>query len=100
MAEQPNKPNSPPSLVPVEAGLFGALFGFHNKAVTLLRQSSLNNEKLDLVAERIKTLLDNVTPELMGMPQLNLMQRLEDVYEEVQRLVAELSCSPDDGKAG
>jgi hypothetical protein len=62
MTEQPNKP----TLASVEADLFGAIFGFHKKTMTLLRQSSLDDEKLNVVADRIKTLLDAVTAEVKG----------------------------------
>lgn len=96
MTEQPNKPPLPS----VEADLFGALTGFHKKTMTLLRQSSLDDEKLNVVAERIKTLLDNATTEGMRTQQMNLTEQLEATYEEVKRLVDELSSFCDSGKEG
>ena len=44
MTEQPSKP----PLASVEADLFGAVFAFHMKTTTLLRQSSLGDEKLNV----------------------------------------------------
>jgi hypothetical protein len=90
MTDQPNKP----TLASTEADLFGAIFGFHKKTMTLLRQSSLDDEKLNVVADRIKTLLDAVTAEVKGMQEINLTERLEAAYSEVKRLVDELSGLP------
>jgi hypothetical protein len=49
--------------------------GFHKKTMTLLRQSSLNDEKLNVVADRIKTLLDTATAEVKRTQQLNFTER-------------------------
>jgi hypothetical protein len=86
-------PEPPPKqpLASVEADLFGAILGFHKKTVTLLRESSLDDNKLKVVAERIKTLLDAATAEMKGTQQVSLTQQLETAYEEVKRLVDELS---------
>jgi hypothetical protein len=46
MTEQPNKQ----SLASIEADLFGTIFGFHKKFMTLLRESSLDDEKQNAVA--------------------------------------------------
>ena len=75
----------------VEADLFGTLFAFHKKAVTLLRESSLDDEKMKVVADRINNLLDNVTAELKRTQQVNLTGRLEAAYDYVKRLVDELN---------
>ena len=80
MTEQPHQP----PLASVEVDLFGALFAFHQKTITLLRESSLEDEKLKVVGERIKTLLDNVTAEMKRTKQLNLTEPLEAAYEEVK----------------
>jgi len=56
--------------------------------MALVRHSSLDDEKLKVVADRIKTLLDTVTAE---MKQTNLTERLEAAYGEVKWLVDELS---------
>ena len=86
MTEQPQ-----PNLASVEAGLFGTLFAFHKKTVTLLRDSSLDDEKLKMVGDRIKTLLDDATGEAKRTQELNIKERLEAAYDEVKRLVDELS---------
>ena len=95
MPEQPNKR----PLASVEADLFGAIFGFHKKTLTLLRESSLDDDKLKLGADRIKTLLDAATAEMKATQQVNLTQRLDAAYEEAKRLVEELSRSNDGKKA-
>ena len=87
MTEQPSNP----PLASVETDLYGAIFGFHSKIMTLLRQSSLDDEKLTVVGDRIKTLLANATAEVEKTQQFNVTERLEAAYGEVKRLVAELS---------
>jgi hypothetical protein len=89
-----------PNLASVEADLFGAIFGFHKKVMTLLRQSSLDEEKLGVVADRIKTLLDNAAADVKQSQPLNVAERLEAAYEEAKRLVDELSGSHDGGQKG
>ena len=94
MTEQPQ-----PNLASVEADLFGTLFAFHKKTMTLVRGSSLDDEKMKVVADRIKTLLAAATAEMEATRQVNLTQRLDAVYDEVKRLVEELSRSHDGKKA-
>jgi len=96
MAEQPDKP----PLASVETGLFGMLFGFHKKAMTLLRESSLNDEKRKAVADRLNTLRDETTAEMERTQQLKLADRLEAIYEEMRRLVDESAKNSDCGKDG
>lgn len=100
MAEQINEPLDQQSLASVEADLFGPLFAFHKKVMALLRQSSLNDEKLKVAEDRIKALLDTVTAEIKKTQQFNVTERLEAAYSEVKRLVDELSGFPDGGKKG
>jgi hypothetical protein len=95
----PELPQKPP-LATMEADLFGVIFEFHRKVMILLRESLLDDEKLKVVADRIKTLLDPATAELMRTQQLNMKERLKAAYDEVKRLVEELSGSPDRGKDG
>jgi hypothetical protein len=85
------EPTPKPPLTSVEADLFGGVFGFHRKAMTLLRQSSLDDEKRKLVADRIKTLLNSITAELKGPQQMILKERMDAAFDEVKRLVDELS---------
>lgn len=100
MSAQAKKQPPQPPLAAVEADLFGAILGFHKKTMTLLRQASLNDEKLNVVADRIKSLLDDATAEVKRTQPLNLTERLEAAYQEVRRLVNELSGFPDGGKDG
>ncbi len=91
MDEQTDKPQDSPDVTSLEGGLFGALFGFHEKTITLLRQSSLDDDKLNLVGDRIKQLLGDATAEIERTKNLNLAGALESAYEEVERMVDELS---------
>lgn len=61
LIQMTDQPNNLPSL---EADLLGATLRFHRKTMTLLRQSSLDDEKMKVVAERIKTLLETATDEV------------------------------------
>ena len=98
MTEQTNVRLLQPTITSVEGDLFDAIIGFHKKIMALLRDSSLDEQKLNLVASRIKILLDNTTAEMKLTKQLNVTERLEAAYEEAKRLVGELSKIPDGGK--
>lgn len=88
-----------PSLASVEADLFGAIIEFHKQTMTLLRKTSLNDEQLKVVADRIKTLLDTATTEAKRLQQWNMTEQLGAAYSEVKRLVNELSGASDgDGR--
>lgn len=89
MDDQSNKPS--PSLHSVEVDLFGALFGFHKKVMVLLRAANLGDEKLGIAGERIHFLMDKATEEIKRTHDLNIQPRLDSMYEEVQRMVEELS---------
>ena len=91
MTKQTDKRLPQATLASVEADLFGAIYEFHKKTTTLLRRTSLDDKKLSVVSGRIKTLLDNVTAEVKQAQQLNLAQRLEAAYDDVERLVDELA---------
>ena len=92
MDDQTNKPDSP-SLPSLESGLFGAIFGFHKRTMTLLRESDLDDKNLDVVEDRIKQLLEEVTAKVKRTKDFNLEGPLESAYEEVKRLVDGLSQS-------
>jgi hypothetical protein len=88
MTEQPQ-----PNLASVEANLFGTLFAFHKKTMTLLRESSLDDEKMAVVADRIKMLLDDAIAEMKRTMNPNVAERLDAAFEEAKRLVDELAAS-------
>jgi uncharacterized membrane protein YukC len=92
-----NQPDNRP-LASVEGDLFGTLFAFHKKTMTLLRESSLDDEKKNVVADRIKKLLDEATTAMKQSQPINLAETLDAAYEEAKRLVDELSGANDDGK--
>lgn len=75
--------------------LLGELFGFHIKSMKLLRQSSLDDEKLKIVANRIESLLDDIMTEMKRTKDLDMSGRLEAAYDEAEQLVDELSGSRD-----
>jgi hypothetical protein len=75
----------------VEGDLFGALFGFYQKAMALLRQSSLDDDKLKMAGEAINQVFAKVTDEMKRTGNLNLTGPFEAGYEEIRRLVEELS---------
>ena len=87
MAEDADKPD----LASVEVDLFGALLGFHQKTVTLLRQSSLNDEKRKLLSERINLATQTVLDELKRSKTWKLTGLLESAYEDIRRFAEELS---------
>lgn len=96
--EKPPKQINPLPFASVEADLFVAILGFHNKTMTLLRQSSLDDEKLNIVGDRIKTLLDSATVAVKATSQVNINEWLEAAYDEARRLVDQLSGIPDGRK--
>lgn len=65
-----------------------------------MRQTSLDEKQLKTVAERIQSLLDDATAEAKRPQHLDVRERLKAVYDEVKRLVDELSGSPDGSKGG
>lgn len=95
MTEQPNKPTA----ASIESNLMGSLFGFHTKIVTLLRSSSLDDEKMNVVSDRIKTLLDAATADMKLTQQFNMTERLEAAYDDVKQLVEKLSGPSGGGEA-
>ena len=91
MDDQTDKDQNTPNLNSIESGLMGALLGFHVKTMNLLRESNLDDEKLKLVSARIALLIDGVTAEIKGSTNLDVQGRLDSAYEEVKRMVDELS---------
>lgn len=89
MTDQGNKPS--PGLHSIETDLFGALFGFHEKVMTLLRGAGLADDKLGVVSERIGHLLRETTEGIKSTKDLNIQPRLDAMYEDVQRMVDELA---------
>lgn len=100
MDEQNSKSPDKSNLAAFEGNLFEVLFGFHEKAMDLLRNSGLDDDKLKLVSERIERLLADATAEIKRTKNLNLAKPLESAYEEVKSMVDELSDSNDSGGTG
>jgi hypothetical protein len=94
MDDQTKQPRDKPNLALIEGGLFGALFGFHKKTMAMLRAANLDDDKLDIAAERISLLMDKASEEIERTHDLNIQPRLDAMYEEVKGLVDELSSSP------
>ena len=91
MDEQADSPQDNPDLRSLETDLVGTLFGFHERTMTLLRNSGLDDDKIKLVADRIGQLLREATTEMERTKNLDLSGPLVSAYEEVRRLVEELS---------
>ncbi len=97
--QNPQLPSGP-TLASLEGDLFGALMGFHMKTMTLLRESSLNDEKRKLVGDRLNSLIADATAEIKQAQQVNLTERLEGIYGEVKRLIEELTGHSDGSRNG
>ena len=100
MDEKSKKPQGKPDLASFEADVLGAVFGFYQKTITLLRQSSLDEEKKKVAGERICQLMQNVSDEVKRSRDWNVGGRLDSAYEEVKRLVDELSNPHGDSGTG
>ena len=90
MADPTNKPPGIPPIHALEGNVFGALFDFHEKVMALLRAANLPDDKLGVASARIGHLLRATTKEIKLTHDLNVQPRLDAVYEELQRFVAEL----------
>ncbi len=51
----------------------------------------MDKDKLKVVAERVKLVIQNIIDELKRSNTLNLTEQLELAYEEIRRLAEELS---------
>lgn len=97
--QQTKQPQDKTNLASFEADLFGAILGFYEKTITLLRQSSMDEENKKLAGERISQVLQKVTEEIRRSRDWRVAGRLEAAYEEVKRLVDELA-DPHSGEGG
>lgn len=79
------------NLADLEQDLFGVLFEFHKKTMDLLRNSGLDDDKLESVSKRIKQLLADATAEMKRTKNLNVSEFLDAAYEDVKNMVDELS---------
>lgn len=91
MDEPTTKPSGTSPLHSLEGGLFDALFGFHKKFMDLLRAANLNDDQVALAVERFKLLTDKMLEDVQRTHDLNIQPRLDSMYEELKRLVNELS---------
>ena len=87
-----------PNLRSFEADLFGPLLGFHEKAIQLLRNSGLGDDKLTLVGKRTTQLTDRIVDEMQQTQSFNLAERLDAAYTEIKQYVDELSERRGDGE--
>lgn len=94
MDNKTSKPPDTPSLHSIDGDLFGALLGFHKKVIALLQAANLDDDKLDIAAERLKLLMAKSSDEIKRTHDLNVQRRMDSMYEEVKRLMDELSQSP------
>ncbi len=80
-----------PSFASVEEDVFEALVGFQQRIVTMLRQSSLDDGTAKVLSRHIKSMIQNITDEMKGSRDFDLAGRLESAYEEIRRLVEDIS---------
>ena len=93
MGEQDSESPDKSNFSTFEGNLFGALLGFHETLMDLLRNSGLKDDKLKLVSDRIKQLLADVTSETERTGTFDLAAMLDSAYDEVKGMVEELSRS-------
>jgi len=91
-----DEPQEQPDLASFETDLFGAVFGFYQRVVTLLRQSSLDDAKVRVLGERIELVMQNITDEMERSRDWNLAGRLESAYDELRCFAEELSAGESD----
>jgi hypothetical protein len=87
MAEDANKP----SFALAEEDIFEALAGFQRRVVSMLRKSSLDEGTAKVLFRHVKFVIQNITDEMKRSRDFDLAGRLESAYEEIQRLVEDLS---------
>ena len=94
MQDVPKDQPAESNLSSIEGNLFGALFNFNDKTMKLLRKSSLDDDQLNVVIQRIQRLLENTTAEMARTKDYsNLAHSLDIAYAEVKRLVDEFERS-------
>ena len=89
--EEPMAKDEQPSFASVEEDVFEALAGFQQRVVAMLRQSSLDDGTAKVLSRHIKLVIQDITAEMKGSRDFNLARRLESAYEEIRRLVEDLS---------
>ena len=95
MQGEPSYQPDGPNFASIEGNQFGALFISYDKTTKLLRQSSLDDDKLKVVSERIQRLLEDSRAEMVRTNDFsNLARRLDTAYGELKRLVEDLSDPP------
>ena len=94
-----NKPSVAPPIQWLDGDLFDALVGFHKKVIALLGAANLDDDKLDIAAERLKLLMAKSSDEIKRARDMNVQRRMDSMFEEAKRLVDELSQLPKDDYA-
>jgi hypothetical protein len=59
-----------------------------------LQAAKLDDDQLNIAAERLKLLMAKSSDEIKLAPDLNVQRRMDSMFEEAKRLVDELSQSP------
>ncbi len=96
LMQKKQKPDEP-SITSVEVDLFGGLFDFYTKTVKLLRAANLDDDKLDVAANRVHQLFSEIEAEIeqrnasLNMPVMSA--RLAAAHEDVKQLVEKLAAS-------
>jgi hypothetical protein len=89
--ENPLPNDDQPSFASVEEDIFEVFAGFQQRVVAMLRESSLDDGTVKVLSRHIKSVIQKITDEIRGSRNFNLAERLESAYEDLRRLVADLS---------
>ncbi len=89
-----------PTAASAESDLVEGLFGLYQKIRVLLRQSSLDEENLKLLPERIDLVMQKLIDEMERTQDWNLAGRLDSAYGEIRNYAEELSSKQGGEKAG
>jgi len=89
--EQQKAKDGQPSFASAETEILEALARFKQRVVIMLRQSSLDDGTAKVLSRHIKSVIQEITDEMKGSRDFDLAERLESAYEEIRRLVEDLS---------
>jgi hypothetical protein len=93
MDDQTSRPPDTP-IHALEGDLFGTIFGFHKKVMALLRAANLDDGKVDIAFAHLTLLIAKVREDIKLTNDLNIQPHLDSMYDQMKRLVDELSQSP------
>jgi len=93
MSEQNEPKFTEPNFASFKGNLLGTMLTFQNKVTQPLRKSGLDDERLNLVGERIKQLFDSIAAEMKSTQTFESAERREAAYKEMERYGLEASAT-------